>query len=247
MAKRNRDEFTEKTRLQIAKQAGWLCSDPSCRASTIGATSDGEGVINGGTASHICAAAPGGPCYDPNMTREERRSASNGLWMCKRHGSSVDSHDPKFTVELLRQWKAQAQKDSRQRVLYNDVPHGPVVVSEDERIARLRAATAADLEVLRRSDKWPSTAVALSLEVNGLEEPVSTSALATALTTLGDLILVAQPGMGKTTSLFQIAQGVLNNGIASSIIVPLGDWATGGGFAARIRTEAPGVSRNLGR
>ncbi len=31
MAEKNRDEFLEKTKLQIAKRAGWLCSDPSCR------------------------------------------------------------------------------------------------------------------------------------------------------------------------------------------------------------------------
>ena len=30
MANKNRDEFTEKTKLQIAKRAGWFCSDPSC-------------------------------------------------------------------------------------------------------------------------------------------------------------------------------------------------------------------------
>ncbi len=72
MAKRNRDEFTEKTKLQIAKRAGWLCSDPSCRRPTIGSKSGGDGEINLGTAAHICAAAPEGPRYDPEMTREQR-------------------------------------------------------------------------------------------------------------------------------------------------------------------------------
>jgi anthranilate phosphoribosyltransferase len=61
MAKKSRDEFTAKTVLQIAKQAGWLCSFPSCRTPTVGATEDGKGEINIGTAAHICAAAPGGP------------------------------------------------------------------------------------------------------------------------------------------------------------------------------------------
>src|SRR4051812_31318903 len=178
MAKRNRDEFTPKTKLQIAMRAGWLCSDPSCRAYTIGATSDGEGEINVGTASHICAAAPSDPRYDPNMTPEQRRSVSNGIWLCKRHGWSVDSHDPKFTVELLQRWRDQVQQESWRRALYNGLPHGPVVESADEQIACFRAATAADLEVFRRSEKWPSTDVALTLDVNGFDAPVSTSALA---------------------------------------------------------------------
>ncbi len=73
MAEKNRDEFTEKTKLQIAKGAGWLCSDPSCRRPTIGSNSDGTGEINLGIAAHICAAAPGGPRYDPDMTREQRQ------------------------------------------------------------------------------------------------------------------------------------------------------------------------------
>ena len=87
MAKKNRDEFLEKTKLQIAKRAGWLCSDPLCRRSTIGSNSDGDGEINLGTAAHICAAAPEGPRYDNKMTREQRRSPDNGIWMCRLHGT----------------------------------------------------------------------------------------------------------------------------------------------------------------
>ncbi len=45
---------------------------------------------------------------------------------------------------------------------------------------------------------------------------------------LDDLILVAAPGMGKTTTLFQIAEALLANDNASPIVVPLGDWSTEG-------------------
>ena len=227
MANKNRDEFTEKTKHQIAKRAGWLCSDPSCRRATIGSNSDGDGEINLGTAAHICAAAPEGPRYDPTMTPEQRRSADNGIWMCRLHGAAVDAKDSKFTVELLHEWKAQAQKDSWQRVLYSEMPHGATVQApaKGDLSAHLRAAAAADLEVFRRSGKWPSTAIALTLEVDGIGDSVSTSALATALTTLDDLILVAPPGMGKTTTLFQIAEAALASGNAFPLIVPLGEWS----------------------
>jgi len=230
MAKKNRDDFSEKTRRRIGRQAGWLCSDPSCRRDTIGSNSDGTGEIDHGTAAHICAAAPGGPRYDPKQSPAERSSPDNGIWLCRLHGDAIDAKDSKYTVELLRAWKKQAQEDSWRRVLYGDVPHGPAVQTptEDELRARLRTAAAADLDVFRRSDKWPSTTIALTLEVEGLSDPVSTSALATALTTLDDLILVAPPGMGKTTTLFQIAEAVLAKGNASPIIVPLGDWSTDG-------------------
>lgn len=228
MAKKNRDEFTKKTKLQIAKRAGWLCSDPFCRGSTVGSTSDGDGEIILGTAAHICAAAPDGPRYDPNQTPAQRRSPDNGIWMCRNHGVAIDAKDSKFTVELLHEWKAQAQKDSWRRVLYNEVPRDPAVQAptESQLSIRLRAAATADLDVFRRLGSWPSTAIALTLEVDGLSDPVSASALATALTMLDDLILVAPPGMGKTTTLFQIAEAVLANGNASPIVVPLGDWST---------------------
>jgi len=230
MARQNRDDFSEKTKLQIAKRAGWRCSDPSCRRPTIGSTSDGDGEINLGTAAHICAAAPGGPRYDPNQTPEQRRSADNGIWMCRLHGTAVDANDSTFTDVLLHKWKREAQQDSWRSVLYNDVPQslGARTPTENELSNNLRAAVAVDLDVFRRSSKWPPTAIALTLEVDGLNDPVSTSTLATALTKLDDLILVAPPGMGKTTTLFQIAEATLANGNASPIIVPLGDWSTDG-------------------
>ncbi|MEX0827965.1 MAG: hypothetical protein WD005_03330 [Haliea sp.] len=223
---RNRDEFSEKTKLQIAKRAGFLCSHPLCRKITVGATSDGDSEINIGTAAHICAAAAGGPRYDPDMTRDERRSAMNGIWLCRDHGTAIDSKDPKFTVELLREWKMHAQEDSWCRVMHNEVPHRPIDVSETELGVRLRAAAASDLEVFRRTSKWPSTSVALTLKIQGIGESATTNALANAVTSLDDLILVAPPGMGKTTTVFQIAEGILAIEGGTPLVVPLGDWAT---------------------
>ena len=228
MAKSNRAEFTEKTRLQIAKRAGWLCSFPTCKRPTVGATSDGEGEINIGTAAHICAAAPGGPRYDEKMSSEVRSSARNGIWMCRDHGTAIDSTDPEFTVERLREWKKRAENESWRRVLRYEAASRPAVTTNAQLAARIRAAAEADLKVFRRTAKWPSSSVALMLEVDGFGEPVTTSALASAVASLDDLILVAAPGMGKTTTLFQIAEGILANGSGTPLFVPLGDWATEG-------------------
>lgn len=228
MAKQNRDDFSPKTVLQIAKRAGWLCSFPTCRTATVGATSDGEGEINIGTAAHICAAAPGGPRYDENMSPEERSSAKNGIWMCRDHGKAIDSTDHEFTVARLREWKKQAETDSWRRVLRNEVTRGPAVATDAQLVTRIRSAAEADLKVFQKTAKWPSTSVALTLEVEGFSEPVTTSALADAVTSLDDLILIAPPGMGKTTTIFQIAEGVLAKGDGTALVVPLGDWATEG-------------------
>ncbi len=228
MTKKSRDDFLERTKQQIAKRAGWLCSFPTCRTPTVGATSDGEGVINIGTAAHICAAARGGPRFDEKMSPEERSSPSNGIWMCRDHGKAIDSNDPQFTVEQLREWKRQAHVESWRRVMRNEAAGGPIIDVDRQLSVRIRTAAEADLRVFRRTAKWPSTSVELTLEVEGFNEPVTARALANAVTSLDDLVLVAGPGMGKTTALFQIADGLLASSSGTPFVVPLGDWATGG-------------------
>lgn len=225
----NRDEFSPATKRAIEKQARGHCSNPACRRLTRGATSDGAGEINIGVASHICAAAPRGPRYDANMTPEQRSSADNGIWLCDVHGRAVDAPDSKFTVEELREWKRLTDEDSWRSIMEN-VPYGPGMrpPTPDALRDRLRAAATADLAVFRRMERWPRTAVPLTLRVDQLDEALSTQALANAVTTLDDLILVAAPGMGKTTTVFQIAEGVLTIGNGTPLIVPLGDWATEG-------------------
>ncbi|MBC3229988.1 NACHT domain-containing protein [Serratia fonticola] len=226
MAKNNRDDFSERTKLQIAKRVGWLCSFPLCRKWTVGATSDGEGEINIGTAAHICAAAPGGPRYDGNMSQEERSSVRNGMWMCRDHGKAIDSSDPEFTVEKLRRWKREAEIEAWKRVLHSGIVCDSRECADTEAVIRARAAAIDDLEVFRRTIKWPGSSVALRLNIQGLDEPVITSAIAGMAIRLDDLILVAGPGMGKTTTLFQIAESMVDNNLGTPLVVPLGDWAS---------------------
>ena len=129
MAKSNRDEFSQPTKDRLADLAGRLCSYPPCRIPTVGATSDGKGLIKTGVAAHICAAAPGGYRYDVNMSSTERSSIENGIWMCQVHGKAIDSSDPEFTVEKLRKWKRQAEIESWCRVMGNQMPQRELVVA----------------------------------------------------------------------------------------------------------------------
>lgn len=244
---KNRDNFSEKVKNQIAKRAGWLCSFPSCRAHTVGATEDGQGEINIGIAAHICAAASGGPRYEENMMPEDRASADNGIWLCQSHAKIIDSDVKQFTTPLLREWKKQASTDSMRRVIRNEAVSAPTVITDADLIAHLHAAASKDLDVFRETAKWPSTTVPLTLEVEDFEEPVTTDALARVVTTLEDLILVAGPGMGKTTTLFQIAAGVLGDVSGVPIVVLLNDWATEGSTVLESILQRPafkGISEN---
>ena len=164
------------------------------------------------------------------MATDQRKSHENGIWLCQDCAKAIDSDDPLFTEAFLHSWKQKHSEDMWRSVIdkLRFGPTMPPTVSEIS--ARFQKAAAADLAVFRRTPKWPGTNVALTLtlKVQHVDEALSTRALANAVTKLDDLILVAAPGMGKTTTLFQVADGLLEIGNGTPLIVPLGDWATEG-------------------
>ena len=112
-----RDDFSKATIDLLAKRAGYLCSNPECGILTVGAAPTENKSMIVGVAAHITAAAPGGPRYDPALTREERRHQSNGIWLCEIHAKAVDSDADHFTVEMLRKWKQTAEANSLRTIL----------------------------------------------------------------------------------------------------------------------------------
>lgn len=76
-----RDDFSWKTKEELAKRVAYKCSNPQCRKPTIGANESSNGIVSVGEAAHICAASQGGKRYDANMTPEERTSTDNGIWL----------------------------------------------------------------------------------------------------------------------------------------------------------------------
>ena len=223
----NRDEFSAPTKRLLEKQSGNHCSNPACRRVTSAASSDGKTVISIGEASHISAAAPGGPRYDETLTSDQRKAPENGIWLCKDHARAVDSKDPFFTVTLLKKWKQQANEAVWRSVIENaPFPGGPPLPSDEQVQAKLREAAAADLAIFQHTDGWPRSAVPLTLRIDQVNEHLSTQALAKAVMTFEDLILVAAPGMGKTTTVFQVADGIINAQAGAPVVILLGEWAT---------------------
>ena len=107
-----RDEFTVATKVKLAERVGYKCSNPFCRRMTIGPQREGDKSVNIGEASHICAAAPGGKRYNPDMTPEERKAFENGIWMCRTHAALIDRDENFFTVEMLKKWKEDAEREA---------------------------------------------------------------------------------------------------------------------------------------
>jgi hypothetical protein len=186
--------------------------------------------MNIGVAAHICAAAPGPGArrYRADMTPEQRKSHENGIWLCQDCAKAIDSDDPAFSEEVLHGWKRKHAEDMW-RSIVEKVPFGPTMPPTVGEIgARLQKAAAADLEVFKRSSKWPQTNVSLMLEVKGQPEPVLASVLGQTLGMLDDLVIVAPPGTGKTSALFQLAEASVSATSGTPLVVSLSDWSTGG-------------------
>lgn len=100
-----RHEFALTVKRELAMRAAHFCSNPQCLRLTAGPRSGNERGLGTGHAAHICAAAQGGPRYDPNQSEAQRRSAANGLWLCRECGDMVDKDHAGFTAQQLRDWK----------------------------------------------------------------------------------------------------------------------------------------------
>jgi hypothetical protein len=104
-----RDEFSAKTIRILQGRVGHRCSNPECPRVTIGPALEEDRTSNVGTAAHITVADVGGPRYDKTLTSEERRSPSNGIWLCAICGRLIDTDKNRFTADLLRKWKAESE------------------------------------------------------------------------------------------------------------------------------------------
>jgi len=236
---RVRDEFSKSTIDRLAKRAGNVCSNPACRRPTFGAAAGHDSFVNVGVAAHITAASPGGYRYDPNLTIEQRRHHSNGIWACQTHGKLIDSDEPYFTVERLREWKREAEERSFKAILGGETSDQQQFVvgelhsseandSQKELFSEFLTAAVKDMEAFHTMPGWPRKPIALNLRMihGGDIESFNASALSVALESFNEITIVAPPGTGKTTTLLQVVGSILSRGNATAIFIPLGEWST---------------------
>jgi len=100
-----RDDFSKEIKRTTAERAAYICCNPKCRTPTVGPHSDPQKSLKTGIAAHICAAASGGPRYDPNQTPGERGGIGNAIWLCAACSSLIDKDPTKHPIELLFEWK----------------------------------------------------------------------------------------------------------------------------------------------
>lgn len=105
-----RQGFSEGVKRTVAQRAAYLCSRPECHALAVGPSSDPQKALTSGVAAHICAAAPGGPRFDPKQTEEERTGIDNAIWLCHTCSDLVDKDTNKYSKDVLLSWKADIEK-----------------------------------------------------------------------------------------------------------------------------------------
>lgn len=105
-----RDNFTKATVSTLAKRVGYICSNPSCKRHTSGPHEQSDKSTIIGIASHVTAASPLGPRYDSTLSQEERISIDNGIWLCGNCSILIDKDEKRYTVDLLRDWKRDAEE-----------------------------------------------------------------------------------------------------------------------------------------
>lgn len=108
-----RDDFPPAIVKRLAERVAHLCSAPTCRAPTVGPSpTRSSGVSQVGVAAHITAASDEGPRFDAKISGEERASYSNGIWLCATHAKMIDDDTDRFTIALLKSWKAKAEAEA---------------------------------------------------------------------------------------------------------------------------------------
>lgn len=111
-----RDDFTQATIKMLAERVGHLCSNPECRVLTRGAKYGSSGSAGIGVAAHITAAAVGGPRYDAELTKQQRKDYDNGIWLCQSCARIIDVDVPKYPVSVLKSWKVHAEEFSNANI-----------------------------------------------------------------------------------------------------------------------------------
>ncbi|MEL1243987.1 HNH endonuclease [Flavobacterium sp. DGU11] len=107
IVKKQRIDFSDKTKEIIARRAGFKCSFPGCNKTLVGPGVFSHESITIGECAHIFSAVPKGPRTDGGLNDDELKKPENGIYLCRNHHKIVDSKakDNKYTSDLLTRYK----------------------------------------------------------------------------------------------------------------------------------------------
>jgi hypothetical protein len=106
-------DYTTGTDAALVHYSGGLCYWPGCPEPVIQEREERMFLV--GQRTHIRAAFPNGPRYDPTMSDDERRDFVNLILLCIPRHSQVDRiHPERYPIEILLRWKTQREAAPRE-------------------------------------------------------------------------------------------------------------------------------------
>jgi hypothetical protein len=104
---KTRDSFSSNVIKIIQHQAAFICSNPECRRMTLAPSRENEELFQyAGEVAHIIAASEGGPRYDNKISKENRESISNAIFLCSFCATLIDKNKGiDYPPALLHEWK----------------------------------------------------------------------------------------------------------------------------------------------
>lgn len=106
----------------------------------------GESALNS-VVAHICAASPGGPRFDPEMSPEDNRASANLILLCKFHADLIDTQAESYPKETLQLWKRNQEATGQGTSISDDQAREAIEFSQRNEI-RLEA------EVINVGGQW---------------------------------------------------------------------------------------------
>ncbi len=102
------------TKLVLAMRSGNRCAFPGCPRELTVDSPGGNEPVSTGQAAHICGERPGAARYNASMTNDERDSYHNLIYLCGDHHTQIDKQSADFSVECLREMKAEHETRVRE-------------------------------------------------------------------------------------------------------------------------------------
>jgi hypothetical protein len=92
----------------------------------------------------------------------------------------------------------------------------------------LISAAQTDLAAFKNMAGWPCHAIALNLRITDgdYKQAFNVCGLAAAVETFNEIVVIAPPGTGKTTTLLQLVEAILSQDNSVAVFIPLSEWSS---------------------
>lgn len=105
----DRNEIPRRTIKTLFAKSLNSCAFPGCREEIV----DAEKELVYGEVCHIEGVAPKAARHNPKLTADQVNAFGNLVLMCHKHHIEIDSNPEKYSVEMLKQFKAEHESRGR--------------------------------------------------------------------------------------------------------------------------------------